>query len=311
MERLHASTLEQETAADTPVVKNIRLKKKMLDSGDPKHETIKPAIIFEGGGMRGAYQHGVGIALAELGMGEVFDTVVGLSNGAVTGAYFLSGQHEQCIPILELLANSEFIDFFNPVRGEKILNMRYMEKVFRKFNPLDQEAVRRSRSNFFIGMTELRTGKGVYFDMKDSSRDIVTDICASSSVPGLTKPITINGVKYSDAMTGCVNPVDFALEQGCTDILVVSNKPYGENNSQTIFERLFLRFVLRGYGYPSEFLIAHLPRRQPNGINFIPDSVNLGILRPKDMPLGRLSRDINMMKMVVNQSKMQSKSLFS
>jgi len=314
MERLHASTLEQETAADTSVVENIRLKRKMLYLGNPKHERIKTAIIFEGGGMRGAYEDGVAIALAELGMGEVFDTVVGISRGAVTGAYFLSGQHKQCVPILELLANSEFINRLNLVRGKKIVNMEYMDKVFRKYKPLDQDAVRRSRSQFFIGMTEVSTGKGVYFDMKDPSDppiDIVTAICASSSMPWLTKPIAINGVEYSDATTGCVNPVDFALEQGCTDILVVSNKPYGENNSQTIFERLFLRFVLRDYS--SDFLRVHLSRQQPNGINSIPDSVNLGILCPKEeeMPLGRLSKDIEMMKMVARQSKTQTMRLFS
>jgi len=311
MERLRAGIPEQESAANSPVVKNIRLKKKLLDLGDPEHEKIKTAIIFEGGGMRVAYQDGVAIALTELGMEEVFDTVVGISSGATTGAYFLSGQHEQCIPILELLATSEFINPLNPVRGKKILNMEYMDKVFRAGKPLNQDAVRRSRSQFFIGMTEARTGKGVYFDMKDPSTDIVTAICASSSVPGLTKPLTINGVEYSDAMTGCVNPVDFALEQGCTDILVVSNKPYEENNSPNILKRPFLRFVLRDYS--SEFLRVHLSRQQPNGINFIPDGVNLGILCPKEgeMPLGRLSKDIEMMKMVVAQSKDQTMCLFS
>ena len=311
MERLRAGILEQETAADTQVVKNIRLKKEMLDLGDPEHERIKTAIIFEGGGMRMAYQDGVTIALAELGMREVFDTVVGISSGAGTGAYFLSGQYEQCVPILELLATSEFINPLNPVRRKKILDMEYMDKVFRKYKPLDQDAVRRSRSQFFIGMTEARTGKGVYLDIKNSSTDIVTAICASSSVPGLTNPLTINGVEYSDAMTGCVNPVDFALEKECTDILVVSNKPYGENNSPSMLKRLILRLVLRGYGYPSEFLTAHLPRQQPNGVNSIPGGVNLGILCPKDMPLGRLSKDIETMKMVAAQSKDQTMRLFS
>jgi len=312
MERLRAGISEQETAGNTLVVKNIRLKKEMLDSGNSDHERIKTAIIFEGGGMRGAYEDGVAIALAELGMGEVFDTVVGISRGAITGAYFLSGQHEQCVPILELLATSEFINRLNPVIGKKTLDMKYIDKVFRKEKPLDQDAVRRSRSQFFIGMTEARTGNGVYFDMKNPSRDIVTAICASSSVPWFTKPLTINGVEYSDAMTGCINPVDFAVEQRCTDILVVSNKPYGENNSPNILKRPFLRLVLRGYGYTSEFLKVHLPRQQPNGIN-IPDSVNLGILCPKEgeMPLGRLSKDIKMMKMVVDQSKTQTMRLFS
>lgn len=309
MERLRASIIEKERAANTSVVENIRLKKKMLDSDNPGHEEIKPAIIFGGGGMRGAYQHGVGIALAELDMGEVFDTVVGISSGAATGAYFLSGQYQLCVPILEQLASREFINPRNLLRGKKILNMEYMDKVFRRDKPLDQDAVRRSRSDLFIGMTERRTGKGVYLNMKDPSRDIVTDICASSSVPGLTKPITINGVKYSDAETGCVNPVDFALEQGCTDILVVSNKPDGENNSPPILERSFLRFVF--FRDSNEFRRAHLSRRQPNGINSIPDNVNLGILRPEDMPLGRLSRNINMMKRVVNQSKEQTMRLFS
>lgn len=306
MERLRGTLSEQETAADTPVVKNIRLKKEMLDSGNSGDQTITTAIIFDGGGMRVAHQGGVGIALAELGMREAFDVVVGISSGAVAGAYFLSGQHEQCLPILEQLANRKFI---NRLRLNKTLNMKYMEEVFRKDKPLDQDAVRRSRSDFFVGMTERRTGKGVYFDMKDPSRDIVTAICASSSMPWFTEPIELNGVKYSDAMTGCVDPVAFAVGKGCTDILVVSNKPDGENDSMSISERSFLRLAL--FRDSSEFLAAHLRRRQPNGINSTPDGVNLGILCPKDMPLGRLSRDIDMMKSVLNQSYEQTMSLFS
>lgn len=308
MERLRASIIEQETAANTSVVENIRLKKELLDSGDQEHTRIKTALIFEGGGMRVAYQDGVAIALAELGMGEVFDTVVGISSGAATGAYFLSGQYKLCVPILEQLANSKFINRFNSVRGKKILNMEYMDKVFRTDKPLDQEAVRRSRSDFFVGVTERKSGNGVYLDMKDPSRDIVTDICASSSMPWLTEPIELNGAKYSDAMTGCVNPVAFAVEQGCTYILVVSNKPDGENDSTSILNRLFLRLFL--FRDSKEFKTAHLSKRQPNGINSIP-GVNLGILRPKVMPLDRLSIDINMMKTVLSQSREQTMRLFS
>lgn len=307
MERSRAIS-EKERAANAPVVKNILLKKKMLDLGNPGHEEIKTALIFEGGGMRVAYQDGVGIALAELGMGEVFDTVVGISSGAATGAYFLSGQYQLCVPILEQLANSKFINRLNLVGGKKILNMKYMDKVFRTDKPLDQDAVRRSRSHFFIGVTERKSGKGVYLDTKDPLRDIVMDICASSSMPWLTEPIELNGVKYSDAMTGCVNPVAFAVEQGCTDILVVSNKPDGENDSMSISERSFLRVAL--FRDSNEFRRAHLSRRQPNGINSIP-GVNLGTLRPKDMPLDRLSIDIDMMKSVLNQSYEQTMSLFS
>lgn len=312
MERLRPSEGQAETCS--PLVQNLLRKKALLMAGDPAHEQIKTALIIDGGGMRGVFAGGVCTGLEEAGMRDVFDCVVGVSSGTAACAYFLAGQSRMGTSIYyEELASRRFI---NPVRLIKVLDIDFLDPAFRKAKPLDQAAVRRSRSSFFIGVTEANTGKGVFLDMKDPSLDIdiITAIRASSALPLVyNRKIAINGVEYCDGAIGCGLPIDFVLRWGCTDVLVVINRPFGKKKyPATVAEKLLSSLVMRNF--PLEVRTAYLEKNRSYNDSLEraanKTGVNIGVLCPESMPLSRLSMDAAKMRDVARQGELQTLSLF-
>lgn len=63
---------------------------------------MKRALVFGGGGSKGAYELGVWKALDELGMH--FDIVTGTSIGAIIGAMYVQKQYDRCVQLWDRLA---------------------------------------------------------------------------------------------------------------------------------------------------------------------------------------------------------------
>ena len=75
---------------DNSVIEAIKEKKRLMKAGEA-HEHIKPLLFYDGGLMKGAYGVGAGLAMEELGLNHAFTSVVGVSSGAPSAAYFISG----------------------------------------------------------------------------------------------------------------------------------------------------------------------------------------------------------------------------
>lgn len=68
---------------------------------------MKRALVFGGGGSKGAYELGVWKALDELGIS--FDIVTGTSIGAMIGAMYVQKQYERCLELWEQLSVDDII----------------------------------------------------------------------------------------------------------------------------------------------------------------------------------------------------------
>jgi hypothetical protein len=74
MPRLDEQVLLPDTT--NPLIERLLLKTYLLEQGDPAHESIRPALIVHGGGMRGVYSTGVTAKFEDLGLS---DTLIMLS----------------------------------------------------------------------------------------------------------------------------------------------------------------------------------------------------------------------------------------
>src|SRR5947208_3716724 len=84
----------------------------------------KLGLVWEGGGMRGVVSAGMGLALVQLGLEHVFDTVYGASAGAMNGAYFVSGQGAYGITIYyDDLGSRRFASFARVATGRPIVSL--------------------------------------------------------------------------------------------------------------------------------------------------------------------------------------------
>jgi predicted patatin/cPLA2 family phospholipase len=303
------------TAIPHPLVARLKLKQQLLETNNAEHQAIRSVAVFDGGGMRGAYGGGVITALEQLDMNDVFDDLVGISSGACTAAYLAAKQAKLGASIFyEDLPKNGFINYRHP---RKLLDMDVLAQAFREFKPLDQVAIRKSRSRLHFGMTSIKTGEGIYLGLENMPQDfdIIQALVASSSVPGLTKfpAAAINGRLYSDGLSACVDPLSYAIDTlGATDVLIVMNHPLDEGTKLTKLEIRLNRLLLRNF--PSEFITAHESRHQNNGLvanRVYPSNVTVGIFCPSETPVTRTSSNANKLLTLTNRATSQVINAFN
>ncbi len=117
------------------VIDAILEKKRLMDAGG-EHDHIRPLLIIDGGLMKGVYGGGAVLAFEELGLASVFTSAVGISSGAPTVAYLLSGEVRKSASL-----------FYEECCSRKFLNM------WRFWNQVD--------TFYFDAVFRGVTGKGI------------------------------------------------------------------------------------------------------------------------------------------------------
>ena len=92
-------------------------------------------------------------------------------------------------------------------------------------NPLDYQALKKSRAELMVVATNAETGEAVYFNKDDLKQDDYSILKASSSIPYVCKPYEIDGVLYYDGALGDSVPVKKAFQCGCDKVVVILSKP--------------------------------------------------------------------------------------
>jgi predicted patatin/cPLA2 family phospholipase len=143
----------------------------------------RPALVVQGGGMRGIYSLSALAELEKLGLRDAFSRVIGSSAGAINGAYFLAGQAEESISIYtEDLSNKRFVD---PWRLRKIVDVDYMIDVLRAKHHLDEEAMRKAPATLYTVLTDAATGEAKVVSSRDPYLDVYEVLRATAALPGL------------------------------------------------------------------------------------------------------------------------------
>jgi len=176
---------------------------------------------------------------------------------------------------------------------------------------LDQDAIRQNRSRFHIGVTNINTAQPEYIEVNHSkNQDMIKFIQASSAVPGLAKPRSINGTLYGDGIIACKNPVGYAIESfGATDIVCVVNQPLREPSSRLGDRALSALLTL---GYSKAIRSAYRDRHESSdeSANTVYDeSVRIGVFCPQGKPIGRLSRNTERLIQIAQQAEQQVSSV--
>jgi len=202
------------------IVKRLLHKKALLERNDPEHEKIRPLLFLSPGGMGGAVEAGVVVALEKLDLLNAFDTVVGISAGAVAGYYALG--HESALGaqiIYEDMVTMHFMDFR---RLGNIIDVTGFEKILREKN-IDTQRLLISRPDFYVYATNMSTGKGELLNVKKAS-DPLLQVVASMCVPFLDggKTEILQGKKYFDGSVAHALPLaDLVGKFQPTDVVVI------------------------------------------------------------------------------------------
>ena len=180
----------------------------------------KTALVLEGGAMRSLYTSGVLDVLMENNI--EFDSVIGVSAGALTGANYVSKQIGRSAKInIEYCNDSRYIGLKAIKSSKGLVGFDYLfNEISEKQIPFDKETFNNSKCEFIVGATNCKTGKTEYFE-KENWNNFAKVIQASSSMPLVSDIVNINNEKYLDGAIDCNIPIKWALDNNFEKIVVV------------------------------------------------------------------------------------------
>lgn len=183
----------------------------------------KAALVLEGGALRGQYTAGVVDSFLEDGI--EFESVIGVSAGALCGANFVSKQFGRVTHVnTGYRHRRDYISMSRMLKKESIINLDFLFNDHGwDWHQFDERAYQRSASNFTIVATSLATGKTVTFE-KPTGDDLVNALKASSSIPFIGDPQKTSKGECLDGGVADSIPYDLALKQGFDKMVVVRTR---------------------------------------------------------------------------------------
>ena len=261
---------------------------------------MSTGLVLEGGGMRGWYTTGVLVALAENGI--TFPTVYGVSAGALNALTFLSGQCTRAYAevYLNYLVDKRYVSVENLNRTGSIFNFDFLfGEVFHSLLPFDYGAFFSSPAELKTGLTDLTSGRAVFFGKKDLDEDF-TAVRASCSLPMVSTVVPFRGGLYLDGGCSAPIPIERSIFDGNgKNLIVLTQDAAYRKSSKPEFPRAVLnvkygeypKFVetmmKRGETYNGELLVCSRLEKTGKAL----------VLRPgKPVVVSRYEKDIGKLR---------------
>ncbi len=184
------------------------------------------ALVLEGGSLRGVFTAGVLDVFMEQGIEMSY--VNGVSAGSMSGMSYVSKQIGRTIKVdLDYVNDKRFLSFRNLVEKRSIFNFDFLfGELSNTLVPFDYDTFYQSEQIFEVIATRCKTGKPEYFE-KSKCDNFIDAVKASSSIPILSRMITVEGKKYLDG--GCSMPMAYqrAIDLGYEKIVLVLTREPG------------------------------------------------------------------------------------
>lgn len=184
----------------------------------------KISLVLEGGGMRGAYTAGCLSWLIDEGI--EFDYAYGISTGAVhLTSYLFKNKdflHEMSTEVIAeksvqglpaLLREGSFVAY------NRMFN--YYLKGKMGFDIKDVIGKTKTKANY--GIYCLNENKTIYLDLKDMNMTLLKACC---SLPIIGKVVKYEDKEYLDGGITKMIPIEEAVNDGCSDHLIITTKPF-------------------------------------------------------------------------------------
>ena len=199
---------------------------------------VKVAIALGGGAARG-FAH-IGVIKVLEAQGITPDIVVGTSAGAVVGALYAAGNNGfELQKLAHKLDESKFSDWSVPDRG--VLKGEGLQKFVN--DAVGNRPIEGLKKPFAAVATDLNSGESVLFRTGNTGMAVR----ASATVPGIFRPVRINGREYVDGGLSSLVPVRYARQMGADVVIAIdiSAVPGNQPVSGTM-EILLQTFTIMG-----------------------------------------------------------------
>ena len=205
---------------------------------------MKTALIMEGGAMRGMFTCGVIDVFMRHGI--TFDGAAGISAGAVFGCNFKSGQIGRPIRYnKKYCADPRYCSIRSLIRTGDLYGADFCYRELPdELDVFDRKAFRDNPLRFYVGATDVSTGKPVYHLCTDGGSEDMLWFQASASMPIVSRPVRINGSLLLDGGIADAVPYAFMEKQGYDRNVIILTQPKGYRKEPVSG---MMRIMLRKY----------------------------------------------------------------
>ena len=275
---------------------------------------IKKALILEGGAMRGMFTCGVIDVLLENNIS--FDGIAGISAGAAFGCNFKSKQIGRPIRYnKKYCKDPRYCSLRSLIKTGNLYGAEFCyQDIPDVLDPFDKETFKNNPVEFYIGATDVQTGKCLYHKCDDGGKTDIKWMQASASMPLVSKPVLVDGHLLLDGAIADSVPYKFMEEQGYNRNLIVLTQPDGYRKTKSKLSAL-IKFLLRRYPAMAEATVLRylmynrqmeeIKQREQKGISFV-------IRPPKALKISRTENNPDELERVYQIGRAEAlKALFA
>ena len=188
---------------------------------------FKKGLVLEGGAMRGMFTCGVMDVFLENGI--EFDGAAGISAGATFGCNYKSKQAGRALRYNKNYGRDpRYCSFRSLIKTGDLYGADFCYRELPTvLDPFDCETFKNNPMEFFVGATDIRTGKCVYHKCTDGGERDLEWMRASASMPLVSKPVPIDGYLLLDGGITDSIPFEYLESRGYDRNVIVLTQPDG------------------------------------------------------------------------------------
>ena len=253
----------------------------------------KTGLVLEGGGMRGVFTSGVLDAFMKHDL--YFRYIVAVSAGACNGMSYVSRQPRRArISNIDYLARYKYIGIRHLVTQGCIFDRELLyDKFPNQLLPFDFDEYFKHAKGFEMVTTNCLTGKAMYLSETSDRQRSLDIVRASSSLPYVSKIVTVDGIPMLDGGIIDSIPINRAIETGHEHnvVILTRNKDWRDTGK----DRKVPAFIYKNYPR-LRVALSHrhvVYNQQIDLIDRLEAEGKITCIRPmRPMEVGRIENDV-------------------
>lgn len=263
---------------------------------------MKTGVVDVGGGLRGIYAAGVFDWCLDHDIR--FDLCIGVSAGSANVTAYVAEQRGRNYRFYaEYSFRKEYMGIGRFLRKRSFIDLDYVYGTLSNSDgeaPLDYQKIIESSSEVLVVATNAETGEVKYFDKGDMKQDCYDILKASSAIPFVCHPYSVESIPYYDGALSDPVPIEKAFSCGCEKVVLILTKPKDIIRTSKKDEKLAAG-IRKSYPLAAEKLCKRAVRYN-EGVELAKQYEKEGkllILAPDDTcGMDTLTRDMEAMKRV-------------
>ena len=253
----------------------------------------KTGLVLEGGGMRGVFTSGVLDAFMKQDL--YFRYIVAVSAGACNGMSYVSRQPRRArISNIDYLARYKYIGIRHLVTQGCIFDRELLyDKFPNQLLPFDFDEYFKHAKDFEMVTTNCLTGKAMYLSETSDRQRSLDIVRASSSLPYVSKIVTVDGIPMLDGGIIDSIPINRAIETGHEHNVVILTRNKGWRDTGK--DRKVPAFIYKNYPR-LRVALSHrhvVYNQQIDLIDRLEAEGKITCIRPmRPMEVGRIENDV-------------------